>query len=464
MASIAVLGGGPAGLASAWWAAEAAHDVVLFEQAERTGGMAGSLSVAGIRADFGSHRLHPAIAPDILAALQALPGLELAQRPRHGRIRIAGRWLAFPLRTADLLHRLPPDMALRAALDALTTWARRPRADTYAEVVRAGLGPTMADRFYNPYARKLWGLPARQLAGEQARRRISTATPLDLLRKVLAPDPDTAWFWYPRGGFGDIVDALDDAARGAGAEVLTRHPVERIALDADGAVVSAGGITRRVDLVLSTLPVTVLVRLVQPPAPEVVRMASRALRTRAMVLVYLVVDRRFSPFDAHYIPEAITPVTRLSEPPNYAGVNTDGRSLLCAEIPCDLGDATWRADDASLARMVADGMVAMGLTAPPFRHVESRRVPHAYPVMTLDAPRARDRVDGWVATLPRLLSFGRHGLYAHDNTHHALAEARAAVDSINAGYRQGEVPPGDVVNARAWTTARAAFRAHVVED
>ena len=455
MTRIAVLGGGPAGLAAAWWAARAGHDVVLFEQAPVTGGMAGSFQIDGIRADFGSHRLHPAIDVDILRDLQSLPGLTLARRPRRGRIRIAGRWLAFPLSTPDLVRSLPPGMALSTGFDALTTWLRRPRADTFAEVVRTGLGPTMADRFYGPYARKLWGLEATALSGEQARRRISAATPLALARRVLRPDPNSGWFLYPPNGFGAIVEALDAAAREAGADVRTDNRVEGVQLSDQGVGVVAGGTAHEADLVLSTLPVGALTRLVDPVPPKVIRTAAQQLRTRAMVLVYLVIDGRFSTFDAHYIPEPLTPMTRLSEPPNYRdGDDPPDRSLLCAEIPCELADHLWSADDATLADIVQAGIEALGLHPPNVRHFESRRVPHAYPVMTLDAPAARDLLDAWVGGLPRLLSFGRHGLYAHDNTHHALAEARAAVDAIGAGG----------IDRHAWDQSRSAFAAHVVED
>jgi ubiquinone/menaquinone biosynthesis C-methylase UbiE len=41
---------------------------------------------------------------------------------------------------------------------------------------------------------------------------------------------------------------------------------------------------------------------------------------RAMILIYLVLEQpQFTPFDAHYFPEANLALTRLSEPKNYSG-------------------------------------------------------------------------------------------------------------------------------------------------
>ena len=139
-----ILGAGPAGLLAGWHAARQGHHVTIFEAAAEPGGMAGSFEVAGLRVDHGSHRLHPTIHPSLLAELQSLLGADLQERPRSGRIRLADRWIGFPLRTTEL-RRLPPALAVRAGRDALTAPFRRPRADTYYEestrVERAWLAP-----------------------------------------------------------------------------------------------------------------------------------------------------------------------------------------------------------------------------------------------------------------------------------------------------------------------------------
>jgi protoporphyrinogen oxidase len=463
---IIVLGAGPAGLGLAYRAARAGHDVVVVERERHVGGASASFTVAGVRVDHGSHRLHRTIAPEILADLRDLLGDDLQRRQRQGRIRLAGRWLPFPLTPVETVVNLPPSFGARAALEATTSWARRPRADTFAEVVRSGLGPTMVERFYGPYARKLWGLDPTDISGEQARRRIGATSPAALVRRVLAGrDPQARTFLYPRRGFGQTWEALAAAAQRHGARIELGRTATAIAHD--GGQVRAhldGGVHLTGRHLFSTVPLPVLVRLLRPAPPEDVTAAARRLRTRAIVLVYLVVDvPRYTRYDAHYLPEAWTPVTRISEPKNYrdghAGPDDPGdpsdRTVLCAEIPCTRGDAIWEAGDDALGQVAVAALRDSGLPHAPVSAVTTRRLPSAYPVYDLGFEQHLTRVDAWVRTLPGITTYGRQGLFVHDNSHHALAMAWSAADALR---------PDGSIDAVDWAAARTRFTTHVVED
>ena len=215
-ADVVVLGAGPAGLAAAWRVALAGHTVTVLDRAPVVGGMAASFEVAGQRVDHGSHRLHPAIDPSILGVLQELLGDDLQRRARHGRLRLGGRWLAFPLEAADFARHLPPRMAVRMVGDTLRSPTRRVGPDaSFPAIVTAGLGPTVAKEFYLPYATKLFGVDPVDLDGELARRRVSGRSATAILRR-LAARGDGRRFFYPRRGFGQIPEAIADAASTAG--------------------------------------------------------------------------------------------------------------------------------------------------------------------------------------------------------------------------------------------------------
>ena len=381
-ADVAVVGAGPAGLMAAWRAAIAGHQVVVLDGAPVVGGMAGSFDVAGVRVDHGSHRLHPSIDPKILGALKSLLGDDLQVRPRRGRVRLADRWVAFPLQLSDLIRHLPPSFAARAAAGAAVTPMLRPRADTSAEVLRSTLGPAVAEEFYEPYLTKLWGLSPHQLSGELARRRVGARSPLDLVRKALrAPEDSSRTFMYPRHGYGQISEALADAATAAGVDIHLDERVERIALGPDSVQLTTQVGVVDAARVWSTAPVAALAPMIDPAPPPGILAAASGLEHRALVLVYLVIERAaYTAFDAHYFPALDNPVSRLSEPKRYRdGDDPTDRTVLCAEIPCSVDDPIWKSSDLELQAMVERSLARERLPRIDTTAVVTRRLPRVYP-------------------------------------------------------------------------------------
>ncbi len=451
-----VIGAGAAGLAAAWRAAQRGLSVLVLEDADVVGGMAGSFATAGLRVDYGSHRLHPSTRPGIFGELQALLGDDLQRRPRNGRIRLQDRWVAFPLQGADLARSLPPGFSARVAADAVTGAFRRDEGDTFSSVVRARLGTTVAENLYEPYARKLWGTEPSELAAELARRRISSVGPTGIVRRALRRSGSTARsFFYPRRGFGQICDVLAAAAVGEGAEIRLGSRVERIRTTSTFRVIAAGEELES-GQVWSTVPVSALPGLI-PDSPDNVAAAASRLHHRAMVLVYLVLDRpRYTGFDAHYLPGPANASSRLSEPKNYRDSHEDPTdvTVLCAELPCWEGDAVWRADPDQLGELVSQGLRGDGLADPQPIAVETRRLPRVYPVYRPGFEADLAELVQW-ADRAGLVVLGRQGLFVGDNAHHVLQMGWSAAECLRSDGS---------FDRTVWRAAREGFLDHVVED
>ena len=270
-----VLGAGPAGLAAAYKLSQRGwRDVTVFERADRVGGNAGSFVIDGIPVDFGSHRLHPVCPAPVMADLRALLGDDLLDRPRHGRIRLRGRWVHFPLQPFDLLARLPPAFMAGALTDVVRRrFLKDAREPSFASILERGLGRTICRDFYFPYARKIWGLEPDALDPEQARRRVSSATVGKMARRIAGALPGlrkagSGRFFYPRHGYGQISDALRAAASAAGADIQLGATVAAVVVEnnrVDHVEVECGGQRRAVktEYVLSTIPISLLARLVR---------------------------------------------------------------------------------------------------------------------------------------------------------------------------------------------------------
>ncbi len=475
---VTVLGAGPAGIAAAYALTKGTPDrrpggrarVEVLERAAVAGGNSTSFLIDGIWCDYGSHRFHPVADPQVLADVKALLGPDLLLQPRHGRIRLGGRWIHFPLKLQDALLRLPPAFAASLIADmALKRFRRKsPGPRSFSTVLLDGLGPTISKNFYFPYVRKLWGLDPERLAVTLAERRVSGSSIGKILGKMMRMVPGlrgetTGRFYYPKRGFGQISGAMMAAAESQGAAFRFGTDIVRIEREGNrvtAVVTQDGGVETRheADQVYSTIPLTTVVRLIDPPPPPEVVAAAKAIRFRGMILVYLILGTdRFTEYDAHYFPELSIPISRMSEPKNYSSAaEPKGRTILCAELPCDPGERWWDMSDAELGRHYCDWLGRLGLpvTVPVIR-TETRRIAHAYPVYDLDYQRHFETVDTWLSSLDGFLGFGRQGLFAHDNTHHAFAMAYAAADVL--------MPDGGIDRAK-WAAHRHEFESHRVED
>jgi protoporphyrinogen oxidase len=480
---LVVLGAGPAGLAAAWRAARRGLSVVVLDRAEAVGGMAASFDVAGVRVDFGSHRLNPDMPGYVLADLRFLLGADLQTRYRDGRLLLGGKWITYPFKPRELARALPTVPMARAAFDALSTPWRKSKAqenaDSYADLMRAGFGPTLYEQVYAPYARKLWGIDGEHIDAEQARRKAGAPTALSALTRAVrnAMSSESLAYLYPRRGFGQLSETMADAAVQAGARLRLGSAVERLEVGrgeisvrlgrseyhsaaversgwASDTVLDGGWLRAR--HVFSTLPLPLLARMTSPGAPYEAVDASGNLKFRAIVLVY-VVHRggRWSRHDVHYIPGGQTAVSRISEPMNHR-INPDDpedRDVVCFELPCDIGDDTWNASDEELADTVNECVRVTGLPPLNLDWVQVKRVRNVYPVYHRGYREQLSVLEEWVEEVPHLTTFGRQGLFTPDNTHHAMVMGYEAADALGSGE----------FDRNRWNQAKDRFASHIVE-
>ncbi len=146
----------------------------------------------------------------------------------------------------------------------------------------------------------------------------------------------------------------------------------------------------------------------------------------------------------------------MSEPKNYSLTDRPGRTVLCAELPCAVGGEEWSMSDAQLLELFRGDVTRAGLgPLPPVARVHVERIPQAYPLYTEGYRQAFDALDHWSGTIEGLVTFGRQGLFVHDNTHHTMAMAYALADCLQ---------PSGGLDRERWAAARRGFETNVVED
>jgi protoporphyrinogen oxidase len=437
--ALTILGGGPAGLAVAYYAHRTGVPFALFERAEEPGGLCRTFRWDAHGYDAGAHRFHDRD-PEVTRDVRALLADRLAAVHAPSQIWHRGRFVAFPPRPIGWLLAQGAGEAVRIGADLLRArWRPRPER-TFEALALNRYGARLGKPLLIDYSEKLWGLPASELAPDVATRRLSGLDLRGMLAGVAFPRRRATHldgsFLYPHDGYGAIsaalVASLPPGCVHTGCEVT--------GFDCGGGRIRAIRIADRPPVpvegrVVGTLPLSLLARLLGDAVPAGARQAAARLRFRHVRIVFLrLAAARVSANATIYLPDPALCVSRVSEPKNRspALAPADETGLL-AEVPCSTGDAIATLADDALATRVTAELARVGLVEP--RAVLGWRhhfLPNAYPVYSLDWAAAAEAVRAGLGTIGNLDLLGRAGLFWYSHLHDQLRAAKDLVRSAAA--------------------------------
>ena len=447
---VAVLGGGIAGLSAAWKLAEGGANVDLYEAAPALGGMAASWERNGYIWDFGPHRFHTRN-PAILATVRQLIGDDLLTKYRKTRVYFMNHFYDYPLNASNLLVYLPKSLAVLSLLDFVGMKIRqtiKPATDdSFESWVVNRFGRRLYDIYFGPYTAKVWGSDPSKLSASWAAQRVAVVDLWDLLlRTFKLRRGDNGFdhteykdeFWYPKYGIGQIANTMANHATILGANLMTGTKIS--AIEHNGRSVTGiryrqgdQEIVQPCDAAVSTLPLPLFVQLLDPAPPEDVLATARSLQYRAMIFVYLEIDKP-KVTDDHwiYFPDRDIIFNRISEMRNFSEYAVpSGKTSLTLEITCDIGDETWRLPEDELYRRSVEGLVKCGLVE---EHQVLghffRRLSHAYPTYDLDFEAKIGNLAYHLADFDNMVNAGRQALFRYVNTDHVMEMGFCAAQEL----------------------------------
>ena len=456
-----VLGAGPAGLSAAWKLGNAGLDVEVLEAQSHVGGLAHTIRRGGYLFDLGPHRFHTDN-PAVLTEVERLMG-EMPELVRKTRVYFMGKYYDYPLSAGNLLSSLSPRLALVCFLDFLATWLRNRVSpapdDSFEAWVVNRFGRRLYDVYFGPYTAKVWGRDPGRLSASWAAQRVAVVDLWDLVLRLAKVrrgynhfhhSPYKPDFWYPREGVGRIYERMaEEVARDGGTVSLNTRVREVVCADDRvlSVVVERDG-RREVldgDFFVSTMPVSSLVKALRPRPPEDVLAAADSLKFRAMIFLFLTVEKE-SISDDHwiYFPERDVVFNRVSEMRNFTPDAAPARrTSLTVEITCDPDDEVWNMPERELYERSIAGLVDVGLVrAEQVVDHFFARTRNAYPTYDLNFEINLGKLAYHLAGLGNLVVCGRQGLFRYINQDHAIEMGFCAAEEIltqQIGTRVGRV-------------------------
>lgn len=456
--SLTILGGGLCGLYAAHQALELGARVSLFEKEAVFGGLAAGHQFEGNWFDLGVHMLH-AFDQEVFATCQVAMGEERLEVPLKAHIKWGGTLYHYPLRGRDILAGIPP-LTLARCLTGLvlaeleSRMRRRPLGDDAETALIDLYGSPLYEFFFEDFTHRYWGIHPRDLSAEFVRRKMPRLSAIDvfknLLEKLRLAKPRDATegalrfetLHYSRTGSETLPRRLAQSLIDRGAKLQGESPIERIhhngstitgvtlanaqhrQSEAGAHRLEASSSTRY----LSTLPLPLLVRQLDPPPPEPVLAAAEKLRFKPMTVYALLVNQEKC-MDALYTYYRDRIFHRVGEPKN-AGleVTPKGHTTLIVETTCEVDDPKWQGD--AFSQILAD-LQAENLCPPEavvYHHLIHSH--HAYPIFSLGFEQHLATVQEYLARFDNLQSTGRQGSFSYPNMHSAMRMGATAAAEL----------------------------------
>ncbi len=444
---VVVIGAGPAGLTAAYELGKAGSPAVVLEASDVVGGISQTVERDGWRFDIGGHRFFTKV-PEVEALWhEILPDEEFLLRPRMSRIYYRGKLFDYPLKASNALGNLGVLEALKCVLSYVMVRIRPPKDQSNFEGwVAARFGWRLYRIFFKTYTEKVWGVPATEIQADWAAQRIKNLSLLSAVLNALLPrrnQKDIASlieeFQYPKYGPGLMWERAAEHVVSLGGSVLMDSPVTSVQhRDGQAVAVTAttpeGPLRLEASHVVSSMPISQLVRAMDPPAPAEVLAAADDLRYRDFLTVALVVPERFSfPDNWIYIHEPGVKVGRIQNFGSWSPyLVKDGRTCLGLEFFVNEGDDVWSMADDDLIALGKRELAHLGLVEGDV--VEAGyvvRMPKAYPVYDEHYKRNVDVIRAWLAAdAPNVHPVGRNGMHRYNNQDHSMFTALLTAQNI----------------------------------
>ncbi len=442
MGRIFILGGGPSGLSAAFYlSSHSTHPITLFESAEDIGGLAMNFGEDGWHFEYGPHNIHSQD-EGIISFLSEIFSDRLLARQIATALYIFEKQVSYPLKGMDTLTVLSPDKMLMAGWDFFVTRLKAfisgiKDTDHFDEWVIGRFGTVLYELYFAPYVSKVWKIDPHDLSSDVGEKRIPVLRIRELILRQLGlsnrnPHPEDAAIvksYMPIHGSGKIMEYLGAEAMRNGAELHINATVRRVITNGSritGLHIQHGNRTNREsntyhfnedDLVISTIPLTQLVRLFSPQQ-EYMLNHSRHLDYTSLVLLYLKI--KGGPlFNKSWVYFASTQLifNRISE---YSYDDLEmvpkGHTSLCIEIPCKVNDELWNMPDVELfERVIKQLRIYINVADDSIDGFFKKRIEYGYPRFRVGYHLHLSEIMKCLLSLDNIAIIGRQGLFCYAN-------------------------------------------------
>lgn len=462
--STLIMGAGPGGLCSAYVLSKAGMTATVVEKAPFVGGLARTIkrdtAYGEFKFDIGGHRWFTKN-DELNDLFKEVVAEELLWVNRVSRIYFDGKFVDYPLKISNALKAIGPVTAAKAMADyGRTVVEKKVKPSTIISMEDAYIdqfGRTLYQLFFQRYSEKVWGLPCDQMSGDWVTQRSKGMSIVTAVKDAIVPSKGKVVslideFMYPRDGFGRFSERMADAIAGHGNEIRLNAGVQSVHREGNkvtGVTVSTPEGLERIeaDNYISSIPLTMLAKIMDPPAPADVVAAADMLTFRNIITVNIMLKKPKVTHDTWlYVHDKNILFGRFHEPKNWSPsmVPSPDVTSLVVEYFCSYGDSIWNMTEEELVEQTVKHLVndLKFITRDEVIDGFIIRAPRAYPSYVIGYEEPLAKIKAFVDSLENLQIIGRYGTFRYNNTDHSIETGLLAAKNL-----LGERHDLDQVNA-----------------
>ncbi|MEC4894185.1 MAG: NAD(P)/FAD-dependent oxidoreductase [Oscillatoria sp. PMC 1051.18] len=442
--SAVIIGAGPAGLTAAYELVKHGIKPVVLEKATQVGGISRTEVYKGYRFDIGGHRFFTKVT-EVQQLWQEVLADEFIKVPRLSRIYYDGKFFSYPLEATNALSNLGIiNSSLILASYVKAQLFPHPVEENFEQWVSNRFGERLYKTFFKTYTEKVWGIPCTKIQADWAAQRIKGLSLKKAMTNALFKTNDTKTlikeFDYPILGPGMMWERFQQIIESKGAPVYLNTGV--VSIQREGkqiksitAVKDGENFHISGDNFISSMPVTALVKNLNPPPPEPVLKAAQGLKYRDFLIVSLIInEKHLFPDNWIYIHSPEFQVGRIQNFKNWSPAMVPNASKTCLgmEYFCSEGDQIWELADTELIDLASNEIVNLGLLDD-IKKIEDGvviRQHKAYPVYDGEYRRHLKVIQDYLQTFENLQTVGRNGMHRYNNQDHSMLTALLAAKNL----------------------------------
>ncbi|TKK67466.1 FAD-dependent oxidoreductase [Ilyomonas limi] len=353
---VAIIGAGPAGLAMAHELCKNGIAVSIYEKDKVVGGLAKSVWLWHARTELGPHFIGENMNPAAKAFMQEIfDSVKMHHYERLSRIHMNNSFYNYPPDGINIIKSIGLVACCKAAISFINRKRKSSNAEDVESFVKGTFGNYIFTTFFQEYTEKLWGKSCKEIDAIFFKNLIGFKgnSMMKKLRNMFTKKNTVTYkkSYYPDEGFSMLWEAMQQKIEANDGQFYFSVNIKGFTTEGKKVtgIQLADGSVEAYDYVVSTIPETILIRLL-PQVPVPIFESLARINYRSLICVFLLLEHCYILEDnTVYLYSKQLKATRITNFNRFR--NIDGNDIVMLEYWTSEKETVWQLTDDAIVEI-----------------------------------------------------------------------------------------------------------------